>query len=52
MAGCSSTSWPAGEEQVLDERLGAGAIGRIGDDADIRRHDGRDARIGELHRKA
>ena len=39
-------------QQELDEGLGAGLVRRVGDDADIGRHDRRDGRIDELHREA
>ena len=39
-------------QQELDEGLGARLVRRVGDDADIGRHQRRDRRIDELHREA
>ena len=39
-------------QQELDEGLGARLVRRVGDDADVGRHERRHRRIDELHREA
>ena len=52
MPGSNSTCLAFGRQQELDEGFGTGLVRRIGDDADIGRHDRGHRRIDEFYRKA